>query len=87
VTALGAFNAGREDQVNATWEITNLKEDFITLNRTVTVERRRMDIHELSDYTGFSPQTIYNQKKRIGRRLKRYRRDVDGYLDQLSTIN
>ena len=66
------------------------------MNKTVTVERRIMDIHELSDYTGFSPQTIYNQlsagtfpikTKRIGRRLKWDRRDVDRYLDQVPTIN
>jgi excisionase family DNA binding protein len=55
-----------------------------------------LDIHELSDYVGLSRQTIYNKlaagtfpikTKRIGRRLKWDRRDVDRYLDQLPTIN
>ncbi len=66
------------------------------MNRTATVERRMMDIQDLSAYTGLSRQTIYNKlsagtfpikTKRIGRRLKWDRRDVDRYLDQLPTIN
>ena len=60
------------------------------------LETRMLGIKELSDYMGISPQTIYNQlsagtfpikTKRIGRRLKWDRRDVDRYLDQLPTIN
>ncbi len=60
------------------------------------VERRMFGIKEVSDYLGLSPQTIYNQlaagtfpikTKRLGRRLKWDRRDVDHYLDKLPTIN
>jgi excisionase family DNA binding protein len=66
------------------------------LNRTVTVERRMLGIQELTDYTGLSRQTVYNQlsagtfpikTKRMGRRLKWDRRDVDRYLDHLPAIN
>ena len=63
---------------------------------TSTVERRMFGIKEISDYLGISAQSIYNQlsagtfpikTKRIGRRLKFDRRDVDHYLDKLPTIN
>lgn len=66
------------------------------MNITVTVERRMMDIQDLSAYRGLSRQTIYNRlaagtfpikTKRIGRRLKWDRRDVERYLDQLPFIN
>ncbi|MFA4901308.1 MAG: helix-turn-helix domain-containing protein [Desulfobaccales bacterium] len=66
------------------------------MNRTVAVERRMLDIQDLSDYVGLSRQTIYNKlaagtfpikTKRIGRRLKWDRKDVDRFLDQLPTIN
>lgn len=55
-----------------------------------------MDIQDLSANTGLSRQTIYNKlsagtfpikTKRIGRRLRWDRKDVDRYLDQLPTIN
>lgn len=55
-----------------------------------------LSIRDLSDYLGVSPQTIYNRlsagtfpikTKRIGRRLKWDRRDVNHYLDKLPTIN
>ena len=66
------------------------------LNNTMALEKRMLSIKELSDYLGVSPQTVYNQlsagtfpikTKRIGRRLKWDRRDVDHYLDKLPTIN
>jgi len=66
------------------------------LNNTMVLEKRMLSIKELSDYLGVSPQTIYNRlsagtfpikTKRIGRRLKWDRRDVDHYLDKLPTIN
>ena len=66
------------------------------LNNTMALEKRMLSIKELSDYLGVSPQTIYNRlsagtfpikTKRIGRRLKWDRRDVDHYLDRLPTIN
>jgi excisionase family DNA binding protein len=55
-----------------------------------------LSLREVSDYLGVSPQTIYNQlsagtfpikTKRIGRRLKWDRWDVDHFLDKLPTIN
>lgn len=61
-----------------------------------SVERRMFGMKELTAYLGLCPQTIYNQlsagtfpvkAKRIGRRLKWDRRDVDRYLDRLPTIN
>jgi excisionase family DNA binding protein len=60
------------------------------------IERRMFGIKELADYLGLSAQTIYNRlsagtfpikTKRIGRRLKWDRRDVDRYLEQLPAIN
>ena len=53
-------------------------------------------IKEVSNYLGIAPQTIYNRlaagtfpvkTKRIGRRLKWDRLDVDRYLDRLPTVN
>jgi predicted DNA-binding transcriptional regulator AlpA len=55
-----------------------------------------LGVKELSEYLGLQPQTIYNQlsvgtfpikTKRLDRRLKWDRRDVDHYLDKLPTIN
>jgi excisionase family DNA binding protein len=66
------------------------------LNNTIALEKRMLSIKELAIYLGVSPQTIYNRlsagtfpinTKRIGRRLKWDRRDVDHYLDRLPTIN
>jgi predicted DNA-binding transcriptional regulator AlpA len=66
------------------------------LNNTMALEKRMLNIRDLSDYLGVSPQSIYNRlsagtfpikTKRIGRRLKWDRRDVDHYLDRLPTIN
>jgi predicted DNA-binding transcriptional regulator AlpA len=60
------------------------------------IEKRMLGVRELSAYLGLQPQTIYNQlsagtfpikTKRLGRRLKWDRRDVDHYLDKLPTIN
>jgi predicted DNA-binding transcriptional regulator AlpA len=60
------------------------------------VEKRMMDIKELSSYIGLKPQTIRNQismgtflipTKKLGRLLKWDRRDVDGFLDKLKKIN
>jgi len=60
------------------------------------VEKRMMDIRELSSYIGLKPQTIRNQismgtfqipTKKLGRLLKWDRRDVDGFLDKLKKIN
>jgi excisionase family DNA binding protein len=68
----------------------------IDLNNTMALDKRMLSIKELANYLGLSPQTIYNQlsagtfpikTKRIGRRLKWDRRDVDHYLDKLPTIN
>ena len=61
-----------------------------------TVEKRMMDIRELSSYIGLKPQTIRNQismgtfpipTKKLGRLLKWDRREVDGFLDKLKKIN
>jgi excisionase family DNA binding protein len=66
------------------------------LSKASTNEKRMMNIKELADYLGLSAQTIYNKlsagtfplkTKRIGRRLKWDRLDVDRYLDQLPAIN
>ena len=66
------------------------------LNNVTDMEKRMLSIQEVSTYLGLSPQTIYNRlsagtfpikTKRIGRRLKWDRRDVDRYLDKLPTIN
>ena len=66
------------------------------LSSTMTLEQRMLGVKELSGYLGISPQTVYNRlaagtfpikTKRIGRRLKWDRRDVDHYLDKLPTIN
>ncbi len=66
------------------------------LSSTMAMERRMLGIKELADYLGLAPQTIRNQlsagtfpirTKRLGRRLKWDRRDVDLYLDKLPTIN
>jgi excisionase family DNA binding protein len=66
------------------------------LNSTVVLEKRMLNVRDLSDYLGVSPQTIYNKlsagtfpikTKRIGRHLKWDRRDVDRFLDKLPTIN
>lgn len=66
------------------------------LNGNMALEKRMLGIKDLSIYLGLSPQTIYNQlsagtfpikTKRIGRRLKWDRFDVDRYLDKLPTIN
>jgi excisionase family DNA binding protein len=66
------------------------------LTRNSDIERRMFGIQELADYLGLSRQTVYNKlcagtfpikTKRIGRRLKWDRRDVDRYLDQLPAIN
>jgi predicted DNA-binding transcriptional regulator AlpA len=71
-------------------------EENTELNNAMTLEKRMLSIKELSDYLGVSPQSIYNRlsagtfpikTKRIGRRLKWDRRDVDHYLDRLPTIN
>jgi predicted DNA-binding transcriptional regulator AlpA len=60
------------------------------------MEKRMMDIKELSSYIGLKPQTIRNQismgtflipTKKLGRLLKWDRRDVDGFLDKLKKIN
>ena len=60
------------------------------------MRKRLLNVAELSEYLGLSPQTIYNQlsagtfpikTKRLGRLLKFDIRDVDRYLDQLPTIN
>ena len=60
------------------------------------MEKRMMDIKELSSYIGIKPQTIRNQMsmgtfliptKKLGRLLKWDRRDVDGFLDKLKKIN
>jgi len=60
------------------------------------VEKRMMDIKELSSYIGLKPQTIRNQismgtflipTKKLGRLLKWDRREVDGFLDKLKKIN
>ena len=60
------------------------------------MEKRMMDIKELSSYIGIKPQTIRNQismgtflipTKKLGRLLKWDRRDVDGFLDKLKKIN
>jgi predicted DNA-binding transcriptional regulator AlpA len=60
------------------------------------MEKRMMDIKELSAYIGLRPQTIRNRislgsfpipTKKIGRLLKWDRRDVDKYLDRLQKIN
>jgi excisionase family DNA binding protein len=68
----------------------------IDLNNTMALDKRMLSIKELANYLGLSPQTIYNQlsagtfpikTKRIGRRLKWDRRDVDHYIDKLPTIN
>jgi predicted DNA-binding transcriptional regulator AlpA len=62
----------------------------------IAMERRMLGVKELSEYLGLQPQTIYNQlsvgtfpikTKRLDRRLKWDRRDVDHYLDKLPTIN
>lgn len=66
------------------------------MSSTMSLERRMFGINELADYIGLSPQTIYNRlsagtfpikTKRIGRRLKWDRKDIDHYLDKLPTIN
>jgi predicted DNA-binding transcriptional regulator AlpA len=71
-------------------------EENTELNNTMALEKRMLSIRDLSDYLGVSPQSIYNRlsagtfpikTKRIGRRLKWDRRDVDHYLDRLPTIN
>ena len=60
------------------------------------MEKRMMDIKELSSYIGIKPQTIRNQismgtflipTKKLGRLLKWDRREVDGFLDKLKKIN
>ena len=60
------------------------------------MDKRMMDIKELSFYIGLKPQTIRNQismgtfqipTKKLGRLLKWDRRDVDGFLDKLKKIN
>lgn len=60
------------------------------------MEKRMMDIKELSSYIGLKPQTIRNQismgtfqipTKKLGRLLKWDRRDVDGFLAKLKKIN
>ncbi len=60
------------------------------------MEKRMMDIRELSSYIGLKPQTIRNQismgtfpipTKKLGRLLKWDRREVDGFLDKLKKIN
>ena len=60
------------------------------------MEKRMMDIKELSSYIGIKPQTIRNQMsmgtfliptKKLGRLLKWDRREVDGFLDKLKKIN
>ena len=60
------------------------------------MDKRMMDIKELSSYIGLKPQTIRNQismgtfqipTKKLGRLLKWDRRDVDGFLDKLKKIN
>ncbi|MEI6610984.1 MAG: hypothetical protein WCO53_14755 [Deltaproteobacteria bacterium] len=60
------------------------------------MEKRMMDIKELSSYIGLKQQTIRNQismgkflipTKKLGRLLKWDRRDVDGFLDKLKKIN
>jgi predicted DNA-binding transcriptional regulator AlpA len=60
------------------------------------MEKRMMDIKELSSYIGLKPQTIRNQismgtflipTKKLGRLLKWDRREVDGFLDKLKKIN
>ena len=60
------------------------------------MEKRMMDIRELSSYIGLKPQTIRNQMsmgtfliptKKLGRLLKWDRREVDGFLDKLKKIN
>jgi predicted DNA-binding transcriptional regulator AlpA len=71
-------------------------EENSDLNNTLALEKRMLSIKDLSAYLGVSPQSIYNRlsagtfpikTKRIGRRLKWDRRDVDHYLDKLPTIN
>ena len=60
------------------------------------MEKRLLNVSELADYLGLSPQTIYNKlsagtfpikTKRLGRLLKWDIRDVDRYLDKLPGIN
>jgi len=66
------------------------------LSSAVTLEKRMLNIQELTEYTGISRQTVYNQlsagtfpikTKRLGRRLAWDRREVDRFLDQLPAIN
>jgi predicted DNA-binding transcriptional regulator AlpA len=60
------------------------------------MEKRMMDIKDLSVYIGIKPQTIRNQMsmgkfpiptKKLGRLLKWDRREVDRFLDKLKKIN
>ena len=64
--------------------------------KTQAMEKRLLNIAELSKYLGLSPQTIYNQlsagtfpikTKKFGRLLKWDILDVDRYLDKLPAIN
>lgn len=66
------------------------------MSSAVTLEKRMLNIQELTEYTGISRQTVYNQlsagtfpikTKRLGRRLAWDRREVDRFLDQLPAIN
>ncbi len=66
------------------------------MSSTMALEQRMLGVRELSSYLGIGIQTIYNhlsagtfpvKAKRIGRRLKFDRRDVDHFLDKLPTIN
>ena len=66
------------------------------MESVTNLEKRMPSIKELSSYLGLSPQTIYNKlsagtfpikTKRIYRLLKWDRRDVDRFLDKLTTLS